>query len=553
MPLLSRIRWVCPARWGPSLTGLTGWLRTAPGELWRARGSMRVRLTAWYVALLAVALIGFSAAVYARLSRGLYQEADQTLIAQGRKVVESLDLQGDEPSLGAATDQLMPGTVVALYGRNGARLIAVDARFPLPEVAQAIAQASPESETLRTVRLDDGTRWRVLTLPVVARGEQAAVVQVARSQREVEAALRRLLVLLVAGVPVTLALAGAGGVLLAGHALQPLDRIVRTAERISAEDLSCRLGPTGRNDELGRLAATFDGMLDRLEAAFRRQRQFTADASHELRTPLAIMAGQIDVALERPRTAEAYREVLASVREELERATHLVNQLLFLARAEEGRETIAREPLDLAALAREVVAAMLPLAEARGIQLHFGADGEVDGPPRLPHVQDRLPAPGTAGPSPAAAAGTERERTLAAPALVNGDQLRLSQLLINLVDNSLKYTPAGGSVVLAVRQHGAVVEVCVSDTGPGIPAEDLPHVFDRFYRVDRARARRSGGAGLGLAICEWIARAHQGSIAIASRLGQGTVVTVRLPALSALPVPSSVPAAAPSAPAWRIA
>jgi len=510
MPPLSRFRCVHPAPWWRQLADLAGRLRTALRALWQARITMRVRLTAWYVALLAVALIGFSAAVYARLSRGLYQEADQTLIAQGRKVVESLDLGGDEPSLGAAADQLLPGTVVALYGRNGARLIAVDARFPLPEVAQAIAQAIAQGETLRTVRLDDGTRWRVLTLPVIARGEPAAVVQVARSQREVEAALRRLLVLLVVGVPVTLALAGAGGVLLAGHALQPLDRIVRTAERISAEDLSCRLGPTGRHDELGRLAATFDGMLERLEAAFRRQRQFTADASHELRTPLAIMAGQIDVALERPRTAEAYREVLASVREELERATHLVNQLLFLARADEGREAIAREPLDLAALAGEVAATMQPLARAHGIHLHFSVDGVAKASPS--------------------------EGTQPVPVMVNGDQLRLSQLLINLVDNSLKYTPTGGSVELGVRQNGAVVEVCVSDTGTGIPAEHLPRVFDRFYRVDRARARSTGGAGLGLAICEWIARAHRGSITIASEPGRGTAVTVRLPARPALPV-----------------
>jgi heavy metal sensor kinase len=469
---------------------------------------MRVRLTLWYVSLLAVLLLAGNAFLYLSLSRTLWGELDRLLAVQAQQVVATLDVSEPLPPLNPAASRLAAGVVVALYNRTGERLIASDARSPLPAVAEAMASAVPGSGTLRTVRLAGGQRWRVLTLPVVQDGRAAAVLQVARSEEDVEATLRHLLYLMALAVPLTLVLAVGGGLALAGRALSPIDRITRTAGQIEAQDLSRRLGPTERDDEVGRLAATFDGMLDRLELAFRRQRQFTADASHELRTPLALLTSQIDLALERPRPAEEYRAVLRSVREDAGRLGQLLGELLTLARADAGQEPLEREPLRLDHLAQTVAGAMAPLARARGVALRIAA-------------------------SP--------------PAVVAGDQTRLAQLVVNLVDNGLKYTPAGGAVSVAVDRDGPWAVLRVADTGVGIAAEHVPRLFERFYRVDRGRARAAGGTGLGLAICHWIVAAHQGEIAVQSEPGRGSTFAVRLPA-TGTPSPAP-PSPAPPSPA----
>jgi heavy metal sensor kinase len=295
-------------------------------------------------------------------------------------------------------------------------------------------------------------------------------------------------------VPLTLLLASAGGLFLAGRALGPIDRITRAAAAIGAEDLSRRLEFRGSHDEIGRLAATFDRMLDRLDAAFRRQRQFTADASHELRTPLAVLASQIDVALERPRATEEYQQLLVSLREDTAQMGRLLGELLTLARADAGQQLLSRERLELGELVQNVVSTMQPLATQRGVQL--AEDVRVQ-------------------------------------AVVDGDQTRLSQLLLNLVDNGLRYTPAGGKVCVSVEREGAWDVIKVADTGQGIASEHVPHVFERFYRADPSRARSDGGAGLGLAIGQWIARAHGGRIDVESQPGRGSTFSVYLPSADA--------------------
>ena len=277
---------------------------------------------------------------------------------------------------------------------------------------------------------------------------------------------------------------------LASRALGPIDRITRTAQRIGGQDLSERLHLSPSSDEVGRLAATFDQMLDRLQGAFQRERQFTADASHELRTPLAMLAGHAELALERTRRPAEYRQALHDIVDDAARLRQLLSELLMLARAEGGREDIPQEPVALNELALDVVEAMTPLAEAHNVTLGLG------------EVQ---------------------------AATILGDQTRLNQLLINLVDNAIKYTPAGGHIQVAVPGGGGWTRLTVADTGLGIPAEHLPHVFERFYRVDAARARAEGGSGLGLSIADWIARAHGGRIEVASTVGVGTTFTVWLP------------------------
>jgi heavy metal sensor kinase len=341
--------------------------------------------------------------------------------------------------------------------------------------------------------------WRVFALPDRLDSGTIAIVQVGMPEASVDSAVDRLGILLAALVPVALLMAGAGGLFLAGRALEPIDRITRTAASIGGDDLARRLPErvVRTPGELGRLAATFNHMLDRLEEAFQRQRQFTADASHELRAPLTLLLGQVDVALQQPRSDREYNQALRGLREDVLRLRQLVDALLALARADARQNMLAPEPLDLGELTQEIADALAPVAEERGI-----------------HLEARY-MPGI---------------------IVRGDQARLMQLLLNLVENALNHTPTGGTVIVAAERAGnpRMAIASVRDTGCGIGARHLPHVFERFYRVDTART--AGGAGLGLAICTWIAEAHGGHIEVQSEVGVGSTFTVWLPAL----VPSVV-------------
>jgi heavy metal sensor kinase len=429
---------------------------------------IRVRLTAWYVALLALILTAFSASVYLSFSRDLREELSRSLASEAQRLIANIELESGHPQFGEGSDTLPPGMLAELHDQSGHVLEATDPRKPVPPS-------------------DEG--WVVLSVPVVREGLEIGVLTIARSETDVEAARHELLLLMLFAVPLTLVLASAGGLFLASRALAPIDRITRTAASIGVDDLSRRLDVRS-SDEVGRLANTFDDMLARLERAFQRQRQFTSDASHELRTPLTLLASQIDVALERRRRPPEYERVMRSLRTDTARMSALVGELLTLARADAGQQLLCAEPLDLADLVRSVVATMQPLAERCGVRLTHSVDFG---------------------------------------SIVEGDQTRLSQLLINLVDNGLRYTPPGGTVALGVRLDDASAVVRVSDTGVGIAAEHLPHVFERFYRIDAARARADGGSGLGLAICRWIAEAHGGSLAVSSELQRGSTFTLRLP------------------------
>jgi heavy metal sensor kinase len=466
---------------------------------------LRVRLTLWYVALLAVVLTAFGTYLYSSLEQRLMGEIDRSLEVQVRRLTPPDEAPpGPPPASLVRRRPATGGLAIAVYDAQGQNLLFGETLEDLPELERARQAAGSGTIDLQTVELNDDEFWRVMTTPIVQSGKQIMVAQVGRSQAEAETALRELLLLLLLGIPATLVLAIVLGLFLAGRALGPIDRITRTAAQISAGDLSRRLRLPHRRDEVGRLAATFDAMLDRLEAAFERQRQFTADASHELRTPLALMISQADVSLERARSVEEYREVLDGVRGDARRMSQLLGDLLTLARADDGKMELGREPLDLGELAEDVVATMTPLADERGIALDVRL---------MDHV------------------------------LVDVDQTRVTQLLVNLLDNALKFTPSGGSVLVTVERPPGEAVLQVADTGVGIAPSHLPRIFERFYRVDAARARSDGGAGLGLAICRWIVEAHDGSIDVTSKVGKGTTFTVHLPATpaepEALPEPTS--------------
>jgi heavy metal sensor kinase len=457
--------------------------------------TLRVRLALWYVLVFALVLAIFSFSIYSAGTRNLRAEVDRLLVDEAHQVLNSLATGAGPPELRPGFSRLASGTLVALYDPSGRQRLAGQA---LPnEDSPALLppdQAASDLDTARarTVTVAEGDNWRVLLVPVRDdTGQTVALVQVARSERDVEIALHNLGVALSVILPATLLLATIGGIFLVGRMLDPIDRITLTAERISnGQDLSQRIGLPPRDDEVGRLAATFDHMLARLDLSFQQQRRFTADASHELRTPLALVMSQLDVALSQDRTAEEYRAVLVSTREDVQRLARLVDELLALARADAAQDAMVREPLDLQEIAEDVSAAMAPLAEAAEVALEC--------------------LPGS-------------------PVPIEGDQAGLTQLVVNLADNAIKYTSAGGRVCLSASADGDWALLRVSDTGIGIAPEHLPHLFERFYRVDKARSRAAGGTGLGLAFCRWMAGTHDGSIEVESEPGVGSTFTVRLP------------------------
>jgi two-component system OmpR family sensor kinase len=287
-------------------------------------------------------------------------------------------------------------------------------------------------------------------------------------------------------------IASAGGLFLANKALRPVDAITQIARRIGSGDLSQRIRIKRVNDELGRLASTFNEMIGKLEKSFRQVKRFTADASHELKTPLTILRGEVEVGLKKRRGLKEYQQILASNLEEINRMSRIVEDLLILSRADMGELTMEREEIELSALAREVWEDLQRLAKKKRIQLKFMDNGFTR---------------------------------------VEGDSLFLRQLILNLTENGLKYTRAGGEVTVRVKgdRDQGVVRLLVTDTGVGIPQKDLKRIFDRFYRVDGARSRETGGTGLGLSICQWIVQAHEGRIAVESRVGKGSTFTVALP------------------------
>ena len=291
-------------------------------------------------------------------------------------------------------------------------------------------------------------------------------------------------------IPASLILFSCGGWFLAGRALKPVDLITRTAQQISAENLSQRLEVVNPNDEIGRLATTFNTTLARLEDSFIRTRQFSVDVSHELRTPLTILRGETEVGLKWTREPEEFRQILQSNLEEINRMSGIIEYMLDLSRAEAGVLSLDLQELDLKDLLAEQVQSVRLLAREKHVNLVF-----------------------------------EGNRS----AFVKADEMRLRQVFRNLLDNAVQYTSAGGEVRLGVDVAGSRVKVSVLDTGIGIPAESLPKIFDRFYRVDKARNRAHGGSGLGLSLAKTFVEAHGGTIEVTSEPGKGSMFTVYLP------------------------
>jgi heavy metal sensor kinase len=331
---------------------------------------------------------------------------------------------------------------------------------------------------------------RILSTTVAVGGQQF-IVQVAEPMDDYLEAIERFRTAMFVGIPILLVFAAAGGYWLSSRALRPVDQITRAAQVISPQDLSQRVTVPRTGDELQRMAETLNQMLQRIESAVARITEFTADASHELRTPVALIRTRAEVTLAKPRTNEQYRDALKDVLTESERTSALIENLMTLARADTGSESLNFARTDISELAREVCTQAQTLTEAK--QLRWEAA-----------IPD-------------------------AAIWVRGDANALRRLLLILVDNAIKYTPPAGNVSLALQRNGTQAEIRVRDTGIGISEADLPHIFDRFYRADKARTRELGGTGLGLSIGRWIANAHSGNVQVESSTSKGSTFLVCLP------------------------
>jgi heavy metal sensor kinase len=461
--------------------------------------SFRARLVLSFTVLTAVVSALVAAWAYQNTADALRGDIDRLLRDRAYVLSKSVTPMSMrlQPWMEAflETDRLgLRAQVLDVDGAVLARSANLDFDLPLSSAARNAASMSTTSFT-ETITTPSGMLLRLATVPVTTYRDaqstllgyaQAALPESMREER-VKALWQRLVVAVLAATVVAWLLA----TLLVKTWLRSVDAAAESAHRIgSGETLRERLFVPKDEDEIARLARAFNELLDKLESAHGTQQRFLADASHELRTPLTVLRGEIEVALRRERPADEYREVLESSREEIERLARLTENLLSLARSDAGEGLVTREAIDLAALCERVRESMKAAAEEKRIQL------AVDGPEAL---------------------------------FVNGDADALERVCLNLVENAIRYSPAGESVTLRAVHGNSEVVLSVTDTGPGIGAEHLPHLFERFYRVDKARSREHGGAGLGLAIVEALVKAHGGSVAVSSVVGRGTTFTVRLP------------------------
>jgi heavy metal sensor kinase len=473
---------------------------------------LRVKLTLWYGLLVLAVLILLAGLRYVGQRQLLQNQIDYAL----RVVADIVDSSMPRRPPTKATVQKavarivkdypdieLKGAVIEVY--DGARQLiyssslAEQERLPLTDEMWSAAQR--QQSHMVTSELPDGSEIRILTKPIFDRQTLVYVIQVGRSSREAESSLQNALLLNALFIFAAILLVSLGGWWLTRRALAPLQTVVQTAHRISSGELSHRIEAAGYGQEIRELADAFNQMTGRLEASFRQITDFSDNVSHELRIPLSILRGQTEVSLRRARSEEEYRQVLLSNLEEIQRMEKIVERLLFLSRATRGEITINRAPVDLCALVSSVAAQFAAPTQQKQLRLAVEAPAD-DGP------RDLLDGP-------------------AASLVAIGDELLLRELLLNLVQNAVTATPAGGTVTLGLARRDDHFELSVVDTGCGIPPEEIQHIFERFYQVDRSRA--SQGSGLGLSLCQWIAGAHGGRIVVDSAVGRGSRFTVVLP------------------------
>jgi two-component system heavy metal sensor histidine kinase CusS len=438
--------------------------------------SMGARLTLWYSLILLAGLALFATGIWLVVKHSLMTTVDEVLTQQAKGVATVLQtefrparpehLQEELSEYAEATPE---GNLMEVRDSQGQVLIG----------SKVVAAAAASSERYRTLATETTVRGYKFRILVAAPLEGTLVT------------LRHVRELLLWAAPGVLLIASLGGYWISRRALAPVDNITRAAQTIGIENLSHRLEVPPAGDELQRLSETWNSMLERLEGAVKRLSQFTADASHELRTPITLIRATAELTLRRERSAETYREALRHIVDESDRTTRLIEDLLLLARADAGLPGLPLDRMELTPLVRDVCEQGQILAQER--QLEISAE--------MPEQ----------------------------PVYVEANDPALRRLLLLLVDNAVKYTPAGGHITVSVALDSSGPTLTVRDTGIGIPDAALPHVFERFYRVDESRNRDAGGAGLGLSIAQWIAERHHARLEAESVVGQGSAFRVRFP------------------------
>lgn len=461
--------------------------------------SIRFRLTVWYAGLLAGLLILFGVSIYIGLGHYLTSHLTDSLTKEARQIGETLlvnvSVSGEEYVADEIKEHLAPeinGIFIRVTRANGSTLYESgqprDGGFDSRRITPARGDF-PQDST-RVENLSNGAELMICAVPFTTREGNRFVIEAGAPLKQSESVLHGLLLTFAVGLPLVVTIAIAGGYVLMRRALKPVGEITGTAEQISSRNLSERLPEAKTGDELEGLSIALNRMIARIEHSFRHMNRFTADASHELRTPLTVLRGELEALAQRQDIPTDARETIESALEESERLSKIVESLLAISRLDAGEALMTRERFDLAELVDDTVEQMRLLAEDKRIILSCAAEDGVQ---------------------------------------VEGDPGRLKQVVVNLADNAIKYTNEGGRVDIRVAAVDGKALLEVSDNGVSIPGEALPHVFERFYRVDKARSRQMGGAGLGLSIVKSICEAHGGHITVESIEGKGSRFTVELP------------------------
>lgn len=465
------------------------WIMVMQQKPWQ---SLRLRLVAWYSLLAGISMLVSDAYTYLEFRQTLLAQIDRSLevsAIQARKNLDDevdglvFDPRRDAPLLASLLNDA--GVEIYLISLNGS----VKEQFGNSLSSLSTSSLKPGYNTV-----DKSTgRWRIYTKELLSPGgDPSGWLKVAQSLKPMDATLARVFQRNLLKLPILLGMIALGGLFLANRALQPIARITRTIQRIRVSgDLAQRIHyESSADDELAHLATLFDGMLDSIQATFDHERRFIADASHELRTPLTAMKGRLQVTLSQLRTVDTYEDTLRAIGLEVDRLIRLSNDLLLLSRLEQNHISAPTEKVDLGHLLAESVAQIQPLADLRHLHL---------------------------------------TTTLESDLLILGSPDHLIRLFLNLLDNAVKNTPGDGSVDVQALASSNLVQVTIRDSGAGIPPQHLPHLFERFYRVEKSRSRALGGTGLGLAIAQEIVHRHHGTISVASQPGLGTTFTICFP------------------------
>ncbi len=446
--------------------------------------SIRVRLTVWYMLTVGVLLVAFGGVAYYLLAKNLYRNLDDSLRARVMELKGTMKFDGDRIQFDRKIDETL-----FIYDANGRLMQKLGPNDEYANIGRAVKRALLGVSSFVNSETGEGLEVRLYATPINVDSQTRVALVVGRVPNDILNVLAIFRMVILNSSILLVVLAGAGGWFLAGRTLRPVERITDIARGIGESDLSRRIDVVS-DDELGRLAATLNGMIARLEDAFVKQRRFVADASHELRTPLAVLQAETSLALEKTRGPKEYQSSLETVAQEVAYMSDIVGKLLVLARSDAGNELLNVQEVDVAELLSGLAQDVEALAQEKGLTLKFGP----------------LEA-----------------------AVVNGDRVRLRQLFLNILDNALRYTPAGGTITGSVVPEDGRAVAVIGDTGVGIAAEHLPFIFDRFYRADQVRTNGEGGTGLGLSIATSIARTHGGTIEVESRVGAGTTFRVLLP------------------------